>query len=383
LAAAVTLLTLTLMVAFPVVSTAETVTTTAQQLYIMDADTGAVLMQKNANQPMVPSSMSKLMTLYMVFTKLKSGSWKMSDMLHVSERAWKKHYAKGESLMFLPPGADVSVSDLVHGVIVDSGNDACSVLAEAYAGTESAFAADETRYAHDKLGLTNSTFKNASGVPVDGHVMTARDLAVLARDIIVNFPEYYPIFAQKTFTYNHITQGNRNPLLWATPGADGLKTGHTEAGGYGLVGSVKRGHRRIILVANGWKTHRERWDESQRLINWAFREFDDYALFKKGDVVTTATVWLGRQETVPLLAAKNLVVTMPRDARPSMKVSAIYTGPIAAPIVKGQVVGKVEVTAPGITGVDIPLVAGADVAKLGYIGRIRSTVQYLLWGPRT
>ncbi len=365
----------------PISSHAEAIATTAKQLYIMDAGTGAVLAQKNANQLMVPSSMSKLMTLYMVFRKLKSGSWTMDDKVVVSVRAWKKHYRTGESLMFLPAGAQVSIGKLIRGVIVDSGNDACTVLAEAYAGTESAFAADETRYAHEKLGLMHSTFRNASGVPAPGHLMTARDLAVLARDIIVNFPQYYPMFSQKSFTYNHITQHNRNSLLWTLPGADGLKTGHTDAGGYGVVASAVRGHRRIILVANGWKTDLERRNESRRLMNWAFKEFKDYPLVKKGEPVTTASVWLGRDTTVPLLAGRNMVVTMARESRPEMKVRAVYNGPIAAPIVKGQVVGKLEVTAPGISEQDIPLVAGANVARLGYIGRIRAAVRYLLWGP--
>jgi serine-type D-Ala-D-Ala carboxypeptidase (penicillin-binding protein 5/6) len=361
---------------------AETVDTPAKQALVMDYNTGAILLEKNADDLMVPSSMSKLMTVYMVFKKLKEGSWKMTDSLPVTETAWKRHYKTDESLMFLPVHSNAKVDDLLRGVVIQSGNDACSVFAEAYSGSEEAFAEEATRVARQDLGMKNSTFRNASGVPAPDHLTTARDLSLLARHLIQDFPEFYPIFAERSFLYNNIKQDNRNPLLWTTQGADGLKTGHTEAAGYGMVGSVKRGDRRVIMVLNGLSKQKERWDESQRLIEWAYREFDDYTLFKPGDSVTDADVWLGDAASVPLVAGERLEVTMPRKARHDMKVTAVYNGPIAAPIHKGQPVGKLVITAPGVPATELPLVAGADVAKLGFSGRMGAAVRYLLWGPK-
>ena len=361
---------------------ADTVETPAKEALVMDFNTGAVLLEKNADELMVPSSMSKLMTTYMVFKKLKEGSWKMSDTLPVTETAWKRHYKTDESLMFLPVHSNARVEDLLRGMVIQSGNDACSVFAEAYSGSEEAFAEEETRVARQDLGMKNSTFRNASGVPDPEHLTTARDLSLLARHLIMDFPEYYPIFSERSFFFNNIKQDNRNPLLWTTQGADGLKTGHTEAGGYGLVASVKRGDRRVVMVLNGMTKQKERWDESQRLIEWAFREFDDYTLFKTGDSVTDADVWLGETASVPLVAGERLEVTMPRKARRDMKVTAVYSGPIAAPVHKGQVVGKLVITAPGVPTTELPLVAGADVAKLGFSGRMSAALRYLLWGPK-
>jgi len=361
---------------------AETVETSARQAFIVDYNTGKVLLEKNADELMAPSSMSKLMTVYLVFSKLKEGSWKFTDELPVTEAAWKRHYKSGGSLMFLPLGSSAKVEDLIRGVIIQSGNDACSVLAEGYSGSEDAFAEEETRIARQKLGMTHSTFRNASGWPDPEHRTTARDLATLARHIIADFPEYYPIFSERTFFYNNIKQDNRNPLLWTTQGADGLKTGHTEDGGYGLTASVKRGDRRVVMVLNGMDKMKERWDEAQRMVEWAFREFDNYALFKAGDQIADADVWLGEAATVPLVAGDRLEVTLPRKARRDMKVTAVYTGPIAAPVKKGAVVGKLVITAPGEPTVELPLVAGADVAKLGFAGRISAAIKYLLWGPK-
>jgi serine-type D-Ala-D-Ala carboxypeptidase (penicillin-binding protein 5/6) len=360
----------------------DSIDTVAREALILDFNTGTVLLEKNADELMAPSSMSKLMTVYMIFRKLRDGSWKMSDRLPVTETAWKKHYKTGESLMFLPLGSTATVEDLLRGVIIDSGNDACSVLAEAYSGSESAFAEEETRFAQQQLGMTHSTFRNASGVPEPDHLMTARDLATLARHIITDFPEYYELFSEKSFTYNNIKQDNRNPLLWTTEGADGLKTGHTEVGGYGLTASVKRGDRRIIMVLNGMEKSKQRWDEAQRLTEWAFREYNDYPLFKARETVVDADVWLGKSATVPLVVPSKLEVTLPRRARHDMKVTAVYTGPIPAPITKGQVVGKLVVTAPGVAATELPLVAGADVAKLGVPGRLMAAARYLLWGPK-
>jgi D-alanyl-D-alanine carboxypeptidase (penicillin-binding protein 5/6) len=280
--------------------------------------------------------------------------------------------------MFLPVHGMARVDDLLRGVIIQSGNDACSVLAEGLAGSEEAFADEETRVGR-QIGLTNSTFRNASGVPDPGHKMTARDLATLARRLIADFPEYYPIFAEKTFTYNNIKQDNRNPLIWQDiAGADGLKTGHTEEAGYGLTGSVLRDGRRVIVVMNGLPSIKARAEESQRLIEWAFREFADYQLFKTGEAVTEAEVWRGTRATVPLWVQHDLAITLPRAARHEMRVTASYDGPLRAPVKQGTVVGQLTVTAPGRPQVTVPLVAAADVARLGLFGRMRASLRSLL-----
>lgn len=363
-------------------ASAETIETKARQAIVVDFNTGAVLLEKNSDELMTPSSMSKLMTVYMVFSRLKDGSLKPSDQLQVTETAWKKHYKSDGSMMFVPLNSQPRIDDLLRGVIIQSGNDACSVLAEGLAGSEEAFAEQETRKSRE-IGLTKSTFRNASGLPESGHQMTARDLSILARRLILDFPEYYSIFAEKTFTYNNIKQDNRNPLIWQNiQGADGLKTGHTEDGGYGLVGSAARSGRRVIVVMNGLTTMKDRTEESQRLLEWAFREFDDYTLFKAGDSVTDAQVWLGQQATVPLVAGTDLQVTLPRTVRHDMKVVASYNGPIAAPIKKGAKVGVVTISAPGMVDQQLPLLAGADVEKLGFFGRFGAAVHTLLFGSK-
>jgi D-alanyl-D-alanine carboxypeptidase (penicillin-binding protein 5/6) len=360
---------------------AETIETSARQAILLDYRTGAVMLEKNSDELMAPSSMSKLMTAYLVFEKLKEGNWRMDDRLPVSESVWKRHVKSGGSLMFLPVGSSPKVSELIRGVIIQSGNDACSVLAEAHSGSEEAFAEFATRRARD-LGMRNTTLKNASGWPDPEHLTTARDLSTLARRLIADFPEYFPIYSEREFVFNGIKQGNRNPLLYGVQGADGLKTGHTDIAGYGLVGTVKRGERRLIMVINGLKSMKDRAEESQRLIEWAFREFENFSLFKVGDVVSEAEVWLGEQATVPLVAAERLEVTMPRRARQNMKVTAVYTGPVAAPIRRGEVIGKLVITAPGVQTVELPLAAGADVAKLGFVGRLSTALRHILWGPK-
>lgn len=359
---------------------ADTIQTAAKEAIVIDFNTGAVLLDKNADEQMVPSSMSKLMTVYMVFDRLKKGSLKLTDQLPVSDTAWRKHYKTGESLMFLPVHSMVSVEELLKGVIIQSGNDACSVLAEGLAGSEEAFAEAETKKAKE-IGLTHSAFKNASGVPEPGHYMTARDLATLATRIIKDFPEYYPMFDERKFTYNNISQDNRNPLFYRNvEGADGLKTGHTEEGGYGVTASAKRGDRRVIVVVNGLPSIKARADESQNLIEWAFREYDDKHLFKAGEDVADADVWLGAAPTVPLTVTADIMATLPRQGTNDLKVTAAYDGPIAAPIAKGQKVGTLTVEAPGIAKLEYPLVAGADVPKLGFAGRIFAAVKYRILG---
>jgi len=363
-------------------ASAQSIDTAARQAIITDFDTGTVMMEKNADELMVPSSMSKLMTVFMVFEKLKSGAWKPDDALPVSETAWKRHYKSEGSMMFLPVNSTATVDELLKGVVIQSGNDACSVLAEAHSGSEEAFAEAMTRRAR-QIGLTRSTFRNASGWPEPDHMMTARDLSVLARHLIADFPDYYPLFSQMEFVFNGIRQGNRNPLLYGTPGADGLKTGHTQAAGFGLTASIKRGDRRIIMVLNGLGSMQQRADESRRLAEWAFREWDRYPLFRAGEVVVPdAPVWMGEAQTVTLTAKSDLAVTLPRRARADMKVSVVFNGPIPAPIKAGTEVGKVVVTAPGLSPLEMPLVAGADVARLGFGGRLAETIRSFFSGSQ-
>ena len=349
--------------------------TPARQAILVDMTTGSVLLEKNADELVPPASMSKIMTLYMVFERLKDGSLSLDDTFLVSAKAWRK----GGSKMFVEVDKRVRVEDLLRGVIVSSGNDAAIVLAEGLAGTEELFAEEMTRRARE-IGLEHSVFKNATGWPDPEHLMTARDLAILAQHTIENFPGLYPYYAETTFTYNGIRQENRNPLLNQRTGADGLKTGHTEASGYGLTASVERDGRRLILVVNGLAGVRERATESARLIEWGLREFDTYALFKAGEVVEEAEVWFGEAARVPLVVASDVVVTLPRKARVEMTVTARYEGPIPAPIEAGAQIAKLVVSAPGIQPVEFPLVAGAGVERLGLFGRLSTTFNYLLWG---
>jgi D-alanyl-D-alanine carboxypeptidase (penicillin-binding protein 5/6) len=316
------------------------------------------------------------MTVYVVFEKLAKGELKPEDTFSVSERAWRQ----GGSKMFVQINSQVSVNDLLQGVIVQSGNDACIVLAEGLAGSEVAFAEQLTKRSRD-LGLTKSVFKNSTGWPDPDHLMTSRDLAVLAHHVIHDFPQYYKIFSQIDFTYNGIKQGNRNPLLYKNFNADGLKTGHTDAGGYGLTASGTRGDRRLILVVNGLSSINERAHESERLMDWGFREFDNYALFKAGEKIDEADVWLGAQPKVPLLLEHNLVLTLAKAARRDLKVKVVYDGPVPAPVHQGQPLGHLEVTAPGLETMQVPLVAAADVARLNFTGRIAAAFSYLVWGP--
>ncbi|TNE38407.1 MAG: D-alanyl-D-alanine carboxypeptidase [Alphaproteobacteria bacterium] len=357
---------------------ADTIDTPAKQAFIFDINTGTVLLEKNADQLMHPASMSKLMTVTLLLDRLKDGSIKLDDTFPVSEKAWKK----GGSKMFVKVDTRVSVHDLLRGIVVQSGNDACIVVAEGLAGSEEAFAKKMTARARE-IGLEKSTFKNATGWPDPEHLMTARELALLAKYIIVNFPKYYELFGEKEFTYSGIKQGNRNPLLYKDNGADGLKTGHTEDSGYGLVGSAKRDGRRIVLVVNGLGSAKERSREGERLLEWAFREYDNYALFKAGDVVDNAQVWLGSKDTVPLTLEKNLLVTLSHQQRKSMTVKVTYDQPIPAPIVKGTPVAQLTVAAPGMNTVTAPLVAAEDVTVPGPFKRLTSAVEYLVFGPST
>ena len=356
-------------------SPAQAIETKAREAILMDAVTGAVLMEKDADVSMPPASMSKIMTAYMVFLRLKEGRLSLDDKLTVSEKAWRM----GGSKMFVEVGKEVRVEDLLRGVVVQSGNDACIVLAEGLAGSEQAFAEEMTEVARD-IGLTGSTFANATGWPNPGQRMTARDLATLARLTVQNFPDYYHYYSEKEFVWSDIRQGNRNPLLYKAIGADGLKTGHTEEAGYGLTASAVQDDRRLILVINGLESIRARAEESERLLRWGFREFGNYALFTANQAVDEAPVWLGETGSVPLVADKDVVLTLTRKARKGMKVSVNYTSPIPAPIREGEELAQLVVTPSEGASVSFPLYAGATVEQKGPFGRLVAAVEFLIFG---
>ncbi len=351
--------------------------TQATHALIVEVETGAVLLDKGANERIPPASMAKMMTIYTVFTMLRDGKAKLTDELPVSEEAWRTTGSK----MFVPLGARVSIDDLLHGAIIQSGNDACVVLAQGLAGSVEAFV-DLMNEKAKEIGLKDSRFANVDGLPDPNEWMTARDLATLAIRTIKDFPEYYKLYSQLDFTYNNIKQGNRNPLLYKNMGADGLKTGHTDEAGYSLTASVIRGDRRIIIVLGELPTMKARAEESERLADWAFREFDDYRLFAAGDKVDDAEVWLGTLARVPLTVEKDLVITLSRSARKNMQVAEQYDSPIPAPVKKGEAVGEVVVTAPDTPQQQMPLIAGADVGRMDAMGRIATLAGYLIWRNR-
>ena len=356
-------------------TSAQAIETNAREAYIMDFDTGTVLLNKDGNTLTEPASMTKMMTVHMLFKHIKDGSVSMDDTFHVSEKAWRK----GGSKMFVEVNSNVSASDLLHGIIVQSGNDAAIVVAEGLAGTEEAFADEMTEEARN-IGMTKSVFKNATGWPAEGHLVTVHDLAILARDTIRNFPDLYELYSVKEFTYNGIRQPNRNPLLGTSAGVDGLKTGHTESAGYGLTASAERDGRRLIIVVNGLNSVRERRTESQKLLDWGFREFDNYDLFAKDETVSAANVWLGAETKVDLVADQKILLTLPRSARRDMKVSVVYEGPIPAPISQGDQIATLKVEVPDQETQEFPLYAAHDVGRLGFVGRIGAAIKYLLWG---
>ena len=356
---------------------AQNIVTSAPNAFLYDLTTNTILIDKNSDIPMPPASMSKLMTIYMVFERLKSGTLNLDDKFIVSRRAWRK----GGSKMFVMVNKRVTVEDLLRGIIVQSGNDACIVIAEGISGTEEAFAEAMTRKAKE-IGLKSSSFTNATGWPAEDHYMSAKDIANLSAKIIDEFPEYYKLFSEKNYTYAKIKQGNRNPLLYNGIGADGLKTGYTKSSGYGLAASVLRNGRRLLLVINGLKSSRARSSEASRLIDWGFRDTAIYHLFKKGDLIEEADVWLGKKSKVSLTYGKDLTLTMSRKVRRSLKVKLNYKNPIPAPIQKGDQVGYITVEAPTLNKIEIPVTVANDIEQLGSLGRLSTAFKYLLFGGK-
>lgn len=348
--------------------------TVAKWAFIQDFTTGAVLLNKSADEPMPPSSMTKLMTMYLVYEQLKKGQLKLTDTVTVSARA----AAMGGSRMFIEVGKPVGIEDLIRGVIVASGNDAATVLAEAVGGTQEKFV-DMMNAKAKELGLKHSSFRNPTGWPDPEQFMSCRDIATLTGRIISDFPEYYKYDAERSFKYNNIDQLNRNPMVQAGT-ADGLKTGHTEAGGFGLVASSSRDGRRVILVLNGMTSMHERAIESERLMNWAFANFENVTLFAANEVIDNAPVWLGRDRTVPLVGGRDLVVTLPKSWRQTASIKISYDAPITAPVAKGQPVGVMMLRGQGVPSMDVNLLAGVDVPRLSLPMRGLAVVTHFVSG---
>lgn len=362
-------------------TTAAAFDTRATSAFVMDQTTGTVLLNKEADTPLPPASMSKLMTLYMAFEAIRrgkaDGGLDLNEELPVSEHA----QSYGGSSMFLRSGERVTVEDLIRGIIVLSGNDACVVIAEALSpdGTEYGFARLMTQRAQ-QLGMTNSTFSNASGWPQPGHLMSMRDLALLADRLITDFPEFYPLFAETEFEFDNrvpSNKRNRNPVLTMGIGADGLKTGHTEEAGYGLTGSAKQGDRRVIFVISGLDTVQARAQESQAIVNWAFRQFAMRPLAKEGEQFAQANVWMGSEPTVGLVAAEDISILMPALAPNEIEGEVVYTGPVNAPIKAGDQLAELVFTLEGLPETRLPLVADRDIGPGGFVSRVSTAALVL------
>lgn len=342
--------------------------TAATAAWVYDMTTGTVLMDKNSDEPLPPASMSKLMTINMLFEALRDGRVTMETEFAVSSNAT----AMGGSTMFLQESDRPTVEELIRGMIVNSGNDACVVVAEGLAGTEAAFS-DQMTERGKALGMTSSVFANASGWPDPVHRMSMRDLGILAQHLITDFPEYYPIFAETEFNYKDRAPANarnRNPLLELGVGADGLKTGHTSEAGYGLVGSAKQGDRRVIFVITGLASEVARAEEAERIVSWAFRQFSEKTVAKAGSRIAEAEVHLGAAETVGLIPSEDVRLLVPALVQDSVTAEVVYNGPLLAPVAKGTAVAELIVHSPGLPDRRVPLVAESDVGTAGFVKRL-------------
>ena len=353
--------------------------TSAEFAYVTDFASGKVLMAKDPDSPMKPASMAKIMTVYVAFQRIADGSLSLDDTFLISEKAWRK----GGSKTFVEVGKQVAVRDLLLGVVVQSGNDAAIAIAEGISGTEDGFA-EEMNYVARQLGMKNTVFRNATGWPDPEQITTARDLNILATALVRDFPsqefpELYPMFAEKNFTYNGIKQGNRNPLVYGTQGADGLKTGHTEESGYGLVGSAARDGQRVVMVLNGMTSMKQRSSESRRLMDLMFREFRQYRFFDAGQTVDRAAIWLGDEKRVDLVLQEPLHLVLSRTDRRRMKMSVQWSDPVPAPVKAGQKIGTLTLDFPDRT-MSYDLTAANDVSELGMFDRIGEALKFLIFG---
>ena len=349
--------------------------TPAKQVIIYDHEVDEVLFEKNADQLMKPASMAKVMTSYIVFDRIKDKSLNMSDTFLVSDKAWRM----GGSRSFLELNSNVTIKDLLLGLIVQSGNDAAVVLAEGVSGDEEAFAREMNRYAKT-LGMKDTYFTNSTGWPHPDLQTTSRDLVILTKRIIDDFPELYKLYQEKIFTYNKIKQSNRNPLLYTMNGTDGLKTGHTNESGYGLIGSVKRNDRRVTIVINGLNSKKKRRFESKRLFNIVFRETTLLSLFSNQKSLVEADVWLGKKNKVNLIASKPFKKIISPFELNKTKIKLKWMNPISAPIKKGSVLGKIYINIPGQQTFQEDLISSEDVGKMSSLIRVKSILKFLLYG---
>ena len=346
----------------------------AKTALIMDLSTGEVLLEKNSDERTYPSSMTKMMTVLVAFEKIKNGTLAIDQEFLISKKAWKM----GGSKMFIEVDKKVKLSDLLLGIVVQSGNDASIAVAEGISGSEETFAIEMNNLGQ-KIGLTGTNFTNSSGWPNDNHYTTAKDLALIAQYTIENHPELYKMYSLTDFTYSGIKQDNRNPLLLTFDGADGFKTGYTQAAGYGIVGSAERGDRRLILVLNGLESSRSRAQESLRLMDWGFNNFELVDFFKKDDLVFEADTWLGKDKKVDLVAVSNINVSIPKGQLSTTAVDVFIEEPVETPIQKGDLLAKLQISY-GDKIIEFPLAAGEDIKQKGFFSRITSALYYIILG---
>ena len=343
----------------------------AKAWILVDADTGYVIAENNADETLPPASLAKMMTTYITSNEIKEKRLKEDDLVLISDNAWELGGAKTDgSTMFLSPRSKVSVIDLMHGVIIQSGNDAAIALAEHISGGETAFA-DNMNFQAAQLGMTNTYYANATGLPAEGMVTSARDLTIIAREIINNHPDYYSIYSKKYFSHNNINQPNRNRLLWRDSSIDGLKTGHTEEAGYCLVASSKRRGMRLISVVLGAKSDEARARESQKLFSYGFRYYETKTVYKSGEVIKeNAALWYGEEDFLNLTVADDIILTYPRGEKKNLSAEITLDNEIKAPISAGQILGNLEVSLGGKSLISVPLVAEKDIAQAGFFSRI-------------
>jgi D-alanyl-D-alanine carboxypeptidase (penicillin-binding protein 5/6) len=351
--------------------------TTASQAIIYDYETKTVIFEKNSKEPVSPSSMSKIMTIYYLFKKLKDGEIKLTDQFKVSKKAWKK----GGSKMFVNVGESVKVEDLIRGIIVQSGNDACIVVAEAISGSESLFA-EELNLLGQEIGLKNSNFTNSTGWPDPEHLMTVEDLLTLTIRTIEDFPEYYHYYAEKEFTYSNIKQNNRNPLLFSNIESDGLKTGHTSLGGYGIVVSIKQNNRRLILVLNGLNSSKQRAKESERLSKIVINQYFNYLISEEGEIIKSLNVWGGKTKYTGAIPNQKIMITIPKKVKNNLKMVVRYKLPLKAPLYKDKPIAELIVKKNDTNTVlsKFNLYPEEDVEKASFLAKIYYNFKYLIFG---
>lgn len=352
----------------------------AKSYILMDADTGKILVENNADMLVPPASLTKMMTRYIVSEEIQMGRLKENDLVTISDDAWRRGGTKsGGSTMFLEPRTKVSVIDLIRGVIIQSGNDASIALAEHIAGSELAFA-DIMNQQANLLGMENTTFKNSTGWPAEGHMTTARDMGILAQAAVRDHPEHYSIYSEKYFKYNGINQPNRNKLLFSNKFVDGLKTGHTEEAGYCLVASAKQNGMRLISVVMGTKSTQARAAESQRLLVYGFRNYQTSTLYQASNELKNVRVWKGEQDELALAVKGDVVATIPRDSQSNLVAETQIDSVIEAPVAKGQVVGKLVIKLEDEVIAEEEIVAMEEIAQAGLISRLIDSIEMMISG---